>query len=138
MTQTPASELPATADIAVIGGGAVGLALAREAKLRSPDSSVVLIEKEVRCGEHASGRNSGVLHAGFYYHADSLKARLTQDLKMVELAKFGVDNHRLGASSFELGPDAGRARDDIAGACFGSIGALYRPAAGPSAVDGEP
>jgi L-2-hydroxyglutarate oxidase LhgO len=40
---------------------------------------VTLIEKEADCGEHASGRNSGVLHAGFYYTADSLKARLTRD-----------------------------------------------------------
>ena len=43
-----------------------------------------------------------------------------------------------GAASFEVGPDANRARDDIAGASGGSIGPLYRPAAGPSAVDGEP
>ena len=40
---------------------------------------MTLIEKEADCGEHASGRNSGVLHAGFYYTADSLKARLTRD-----------------------------------------------------------
>ena len=36
-----------------------------------------LLEKEVDCGLHASGRNSGVLHAGFYYSPDSLKAKFT-------------------------------------------------------------
>jgi len=64
-------------DFLVIGGGVIGICLARELKRRHPDSSVVLIEKEPSCGEHASGRNSGVLHAGFYYTADSLKARFT-------------------------------------------------------------
>ena len=42
-----------------------------------PDASVHLLEKEADCGLHASGRNSGVLHAGFYYSPDSLKARFT-------------------------------------------------------------
>jgi L-2-hydroxyglutarate oxidase len=69
---------PAT-DFLVIGGGVVGLALALEARRRHPDASVVVLEKEDACGLHASGRNSGVLHAGFYYTADSLKARFTRD-----------------------------------------------------------
>jgi len=42
-----------------------------------PDSSILLIDKEDTVACHASGRNSGVLHAGFYYTADSLKARFT-------------------------------------------------------------
>ncbi len=66
-----------TADFLVIGGGIIGISVARELKRRYSDSSVLLIEKETSCGEHASGRNSGVLHAGFYYTADSLKARFT-------------------------------------------------------------
>jgi L-2-hydroxyglutarate oxidase LhgO len=66
-------------DFLVVGGGVVGLSVARELKRRKPRASVVLLEKEADCGEHASGRNSGVLHAGFYYAADSLKARLTRD-----------------------------------------------------------
>ena len=57
----------------------MGLSVARELKRRKPAASVVLLEKETDCGEHASGRNSGVLHAGFYYAADSLKARLTRE-----------------------------------------------------------
>ena len=63
----------------MVGGGIVGLGLALEFRRRHPDSAVTLIEKEAACGAHASGRNSGVLHAGFYYTPDSLKARFTRD-----------------------------------------------------------
>ena len=68
-----------SSDFLVIGGGVVGVNIALRAKQHFPDSSVILIDKEISCGEHASGRNSGVLHAGFYYTADSLKARLTKE-----------------------------------------------------------
>lgn len=68
-----------SADFVVIGGGIVGLAIARELRSRYTDASIVVLEKESRCGIHASGRNSGVIHAGFYYSADSLKASLTRD-----------------------------------------------------------
>src|SRR3989440_11257716 len=66
-------------DFLMVGGGIVGLSIARELKARFPNSQVALIEKEAECGSHASGRNSGVIHAGFYYSADSLKAKLTRD-----------------------------------------------------------
>ncbi len=68
-----------TADFLVLGGGIVGVTVASELRRRYPDASVLLLEKEDRCGLHASGRNSGVLHAGFYYTADSLKARFSRD-----------------------------------------------------------
>jgi L-2-hydroxyglutarate oxidase LhgO len=68
-----------TTDFLIVGGGIIGVSLAREAKRRYPESRVIVLEKEKRCGEHASGRNSGVIHAGFYYSADSLKARFTRD-----------------------------------------------------------
>lgn len=68
-----------TCDFLIIGGGVIGVNLALQAKYRFPDTHVTLIEKEADCGEHASGRNSGVLHAGFYYSSDSLKAQLTRD-----------------------------------------------------------
>ncbi len=71
--------LPRCTDFLVVGGGIVGITLALQLKRRHPDSRVTLIEKEAGCGLHASGRNSGVLHAGFYYTADSLKARFTRD-----------------------------------------------------------
>jgi L-2-hydroxyglutarate oxidase LhgO len=66
-------------DFLIIGGGVIGISIARELKRRFKDSKIVLIEKESGCGLHASGRNSGVLHAGFYYTADSLKARFTKE-----------------------------------------------------------
>jgi len=66
-------------DFLIIGGGIIGINMAIQAKRRYPDCSVVLIEKEGTFGVHASGRNSGVLHAGFYYTADSLKAKFTRD-----------------------------------------------------------
>jgi L-2-hydroxyglutarate oxidase len=64
-------------DFLVIGGGVIGLNIARGLRRTFPDASVQLLEKEADCGLHASGRNSGVLHAGFYYSPDSLKAKFT-------------------------------------------------------------
>ena len=66
-------------DFLVIGGGVIGISIARELKSRNPNSGVCILEKEHLCGLHASGRNSGVLHAGFYYTANSLKARFTKE-----------------------------------------------------------
>lgn len=66
-------------DYLIIGGGIVGLALARELISRFPESKIALLEKEPDVAYHSSGRNSGVLHAGFYYTADSLKAKFTRD-----------------------------------------------------------
>lgn len=63
-----------TTDVLVVGGGVIGLTIARELRARH-GVRVLVIEKEAEVGGHASGRNSGVLHAGFYYTADSLKAR---------------------------------------------------------------
>ena len=60
----------------MIGAGIIGLSVARE--LRRRGGSVTVIDKEPIAGAHASGRNSGVLHAGFYYSPDSLKARFTR------------------------------------------------------------
>jgi L-2-hydroxyglutarate oxidase len=60
----------------IIGGGIVGLAVARELSRRDPGRSIVLLEKEEEVGRHQSTHNSGVLHAGLYYQPGSLKARL--------------------------------------------------------------
>src|SRR5258708_40343361 len=68
-----------TADFLIIGGGVVGISIARELKARNAGAKIVLLEKEADCGLHASGRNSGVIHAGFYYSADSLKAKFTRE-----------------------------------------------------------
>ncbi len=67
-----------TCDFLIIGGGIIGISIARELKARHPDCTILLLEKENQCGLHGSGRNSGVLHAGFYYTSDSLKARFTR------------------------------------------------------------
>ena len=64
-------------DILIVGGGIIGLSIARELNNRHPDLKITLLEKEATVACHASGRNSGVLHAGFYYTPDSLKSRFT-------------------------------------------------------------
>jgi L-2-hydroxyglutarate oxidase LhgO len=68
-----------TADFIIIGAGVIGLCIARELKSRYPHYKIIVLEKETAVGEHASGRNSGVLHAGFYYTKDSLKAKFTRN-----------------------------------------------------------
>ncbi len=65
-----------SADYLVVGGGIVGLTLARELRKRHPAASIVLLEKEAELGKHASGRNSGVLHSGIYYDSTTLKAKV--------------------------------------------------------------
>jgi L-2-hydroxyglutarate oxidase LhgO len=66
-------------DYLIIGAGIIGLAIARELRSRNANASITIIEKEPDVAYHSSGRNSGVLHAGFYYSADSLKAKFTRD-----------------------------------------------------------
>ncbi len=61
-------------DLAVIGGGIVGLATAYCALQRFPDWRLILLEKEPRVAVHQTGHNSGVLHSGIYYRPGSLKA----------------------------------------------------------------
>ena len=66
-------------DVLVICAGVIGLSTARELLSRNSKLKVVVVEKEASLGQHASGRNSGVIHAGFYYSADSLKAKFCRD-----------------------------------------------------------
>ena len=68
-----------TPDFLVIGGGVIGTSVARELRRRFSDASVHVCDKELTGSEHGSGRNSGVVHAGFYYTADSLKAQFTRE-----------------------------------------------------------
>ncbi len=67
---------PERCDLAIVGGGIVGLALARELSRRHPRASVCVLERERELGMHQTGHNSGVIHAGVYYEPGSLKARL--------------------------------------------------------------
>ena len=62
-------------DVAVVGGGIVGLATAREILSRDPRRSVLVLEKERELASHQTGHNSGVIHSGIYYRPGSLKAR---------------------------------------------------------------
>lgn len=67
---------PATCDVVVVGGGIVGLAVARELLIRHPDSTLCVLEREDRLAAHQTSHSSGVIHAGIYYAPGSLKARL--------------------------------------------------------------
>jgi L-2-hydroxyglutarate oxidase len=62
------------ADIAVVGGGIVGLATAYHLLKKQPEKKVVLLEKEDVLAKHQTGNNSGVIHSGLYYKPGSLKA----------------------------------------------------------------
>lgn len=79
------------ADFLIIGAGIIGLTIARELKQQKPKATILIIDKEPSSVEHGSGRNSGVIHAGFYYPADSLKAKLTCQGNR-ELTKYCLDN----------------------------------------------
>lgn len=68
--------LKSSTDIAILGSGMVGMALAYQLSERDPNLSITLIDKENEIGTHSSGRNSGVLHAGIYYPPDTVKARV--------------------------------------------------------------
>jgi (S)-2-hydroxyglutarate dehydrogenase len=64
-----------TYDLAIIGGGILGLATGREFLRREPSARVVILEKEHQLALHQTGRNSGVIHSGIYYTPGSAKAR---------------------------------------------------------------
>jgi (S)-2-hydroxyglutarate dehydrogenase len=67
---------PGECDLAVVGGGILGLAVARELARRHPDRSAVVLERASEVATGQTGRNSGVIHAGIYYMPGSLKARM--------------------------------------------------------------
>lgn len=75
----------------MIGAGIVGLAAARELRLRYPHLTMAVVDKEDQPGQHQSGHNSGVLHAGVYYKPGSLKARLCVEGK-AQMEEF-ADEH---------------------------------------------
>jgi (S)-2-hydroxyglutarate dehydrogenase len=77
---------PMTYDLAIIGGGIVGLATARGLLERFPSLSLVICEKESELGTHQTGHNSGVIHSGIYYKPGSYKAKLC-----VEGARLAVE-----------------------------------------------
>jgi L-2-hydroxyglutarate oxidase LhgO len=93
MADLPGPEL----DTVVVGGGVVGLAVARAVALDGRE--VTLLEAEARLGQHTSSRNSEVIHAGIYYPPGSLKARLCVTGKQLlydYAAERGIGHRRLG------------------------------------------
>ncbi len=76
LNEKESRTMPETQRIVIVGGGIVGLAVAREAGLRWPDASITVLEKESRVATHQTGHNSGVVHSGLYYAPGSLKAQL--------------------------------------------------------------
>ena len=103
-------------DVAVIGGGIVGLALADAWLTRYPGGSALVLDKEDHLAAHASGRNSGVLHAGFYYAPDSLKAHLTRrgnQMLKVFCAERDVHVRETGKVVVTTSPDQLTQLDDL-------------------------
>ncbi len=76
-----AVALPDRTDVAVIGGGILGLAIARQLLQERPGLRVAILERERDLATHQTGHNSGVLHAGLYYQPGSLKARYCREGK---------------------------------------------------------
>jgi L-2-hydroxyglutarate oxidase len=86
-------------DVAVVGAGIVGLAVAREILQRRPGASMVVIEREGDVARHQTGHNSGVIHGGIYYEPGSLKAKLCVEgaAMMYEYAEqHGIPHERCG------------------------------------------
>jgi L-2-hydroxyglutarate oxidase LhgO len=84
-------------DVLVVGGGVVGLSVARALALKGLE--VILIERHRRVGEETSSRNSGVIHSGIYYPTGSAKARLCvrgRDLLYAYCAEKGIAHQRCG------------------------------------------
>jgi 2-hydroxyglutarate dehydrogenase len=76
MADPATTQPPASADFVVIGGGILGLAVAREMLARHPGTRLCVLERENRLAAHQTSHSSGVIHGGIYYAPGSLKARL--------------------------------------------------------------
>jgi len=68
--------MPNRYDVAIVGGGILGLATARALLERAPDVRIAILEKESKLATHQTGHNSGVIHSGIYYRPGSYKAKL--------------------------------------------------------------
>jgi len=95
-------------DLVIIGAGVIGLAVAAEISARQPGLSIVIMEKHESFGRETSSRNSEVIHAGIYYPAGSLKARLCVEgsaLLYSFCQKWGIAHRRLGKLIVANSPD---------------------------------
>jgi L-2-hydroxyglutarate oxidase len=84
-------------EVAIIGGGILGLAIGYELGSSHPNFKVTLFEKENGLGKHQSGNNSGVLHCGLYYQPGTLKAKLAVDgiREMIAFCEKNQINHEV-------------------------------------------
>ena len=124
LPSAPTTANPAdSADLLVIGGGILGLAVAREMLQRRPGMRVLVVEREPQLAAHQTGHNSGVVHAGLYYTPGSLKARLCREGKAALetfCAEHGIRVQRVGKLVVALTEDElprfetleGRAREN--------------------------
>ena len=91
--------MPKKCDVLIIGAGVVGLSTGMALLQNRPSLKVIVADKEKDIALHASGRNSGVIHAGFYYSPDSLKAKFCRDgnIELRKLAKrYGIPVKNVG------------------------------------------
>lgn len=73
------------ADVVIVGGGILGLAVGHTLCEQYPGRSLIILEKESQLGAHQTGHNSGVLHTGVYYKPNSFKAaNCTRGKKLME------------------------------------------------------
>jgi (S)-2-hydroxyglutarate dehydrogenase len=103
-------------DLAVVGAGIVGLAVARELAERHPRLTLRVLEKEREVATHQTGRNSGVVHAGIYYAPGSLKARLSVEgarLLYERCESRGIPYERCGKLIVATGPSELPALDEL-------------------------
>jgi L-2-hydroxyglutarate oxidase len=86
-------------DVIIIGAGVIGFSIGIALLDSAPSQKILILEKESSIGRHASGRNSGVLHAGFYYSPESLKAKFcsagNKELRILA-NKYGVPIRETG------------------------------------------
>ena len=79
-------------DIAIVGGGIVGLSTAYKIQKKYPKLNLIILEKEKELAFHQTGRNSGVIHSGLYYKPDSYRAKYCVDGRN-QLIKFAKENN---------------------------------------------
>ena len=86
-------------DLLIIGAGVIGISIGIAYLNANPGKKVISVDKENEIGKHATGRNSGVLHAGFYYSSESLKAKFCREgnTQLRKIAKkYGVPIREFG------------------------------------------